>query len=97
MTCAIAAAIVHCTGLYTSLSITVQDELHMARTLRAVVCLLADVLATAITIVTSQFAVLHVTGELESRSTLTGDGTFLRFPTDVCAAVILVHAGGSLL
>lgn len=43
------------------------------------------------------FAVLHVTGELESRSTLAGDATLLCFPTDVRTAVILVHAGGSLL
>lgn len=43
------------------------------------------------------FAVLHVTGELESRSTFTGDATLLRFPTDVCTAVVLVHAGRSLL
>ena len=43
------------------------------------------------------FAVLHVTGELKSRSTFAGDATLLRFPADVCAAVILVHAGGSLL
>lgn len=112
MTCAITATIVHCTGLigeqlwgrgldtplpYTSLSIAVQDELHVARTLGAVVRLLADVLATPITIVTRQFAVLHVTGELESRSTFTGDATLLRFPTDVCTAVVLVHAGRSLL
>lgn len=113
MTCAITAAIVHCTGLigeqlwgclgldtplpYTSLSIAVQDELHVARTLGAVVCLLADVLATPVTVVTRQFAVLHVTRELESRSTLTGDATLLCFPADVCTAVILVHTGGSLL
>lgn len=97
MTCAITAAIVHCTGLYTSLSIAVQDKLHVARTLRAMVCLFADVLATPIPVVTCQFAVLHVTGQLESRSTLAGDATLLCFPTDVCTAVILVHAGGSLL
>lgn len=113
MTCAITAAIVHCTGLigeqlwgclgldtplpYTSLSIAVQDELHVARTLGTVVRLLTDVLATPITVVTRQFAVLHVTRELESRSTLAGDATLLGFPTDVCTAVILVHAGGSLL
>lgn len=112
MTCAITAAIVHCTGLireqlwgclgldtplpYTSFSIAVQDKLHVAGTLGAVVRLLTDVLATPVTVVTRQFAVLHVTGELESRSTLTGDATFLRFPADVCAPMILVHAGGSL-
>lgn len=113
MTCAIAAAIVHCTGLireqlggclgldtplpYTSLSIAVQDELHVAGALGAVVRLLADVLAAPVTVVTRQFAVLHVTGELEPGPTLAGDATLLRFPADVCTAVVLVHAGGSLL
>lgn len=43
------------------------------------------------------FTVLHVARELESRSTLAGDATLLCFPADVCTAVVLVHAGGSLL
>lgn len=43
------------------------------------------------------FAILHVTGELESRSTLAGDATLLCFPADVGTAVVLVHAGGALL
>lgn len=113
MTCAITAAIVHCTGLirerlwgcrgldtplpYTSLSIAVQDKLHVAGTFGTMVRLLADVLATSITVVACQFAVLHVARELESRSTLAGDATLLCFPTDVCTPVILVHAGGPLL
>lgn len=113
MTCAITAAIVHCTGLireqlwcclgldtplpYTSLSIAVQDKLHVARTLGALVSLLTDVLATPITVVARQLAVLHVTCELESRSTLAGDATLLRFPADVCTPMILVHTGGSLV
>lgn len=113
MTCAITAAIVHragligeelwgCLGLdtplpYTSLSIAVQDKLHVARTFGAVVRLLADVLAATIAIVTSQFAVLHVAGKCESRSALAGDATLLCFPADVSTAVVLVHASGSLL
>lgn len=43
------------------------------------------------------FAVLHVTCELESRSTFAGDAAFLCFPADVRTAMILVHAGGTLL
>lgn len=113
VTRAVAAAIVHRTSLigeqlwgglgldtplpYTSLSIAVQDELHVARTLGPVVRLLADVLAAAVSIVTRQFAVLHVAGELESRSALAGNATLLRLSADVRAAVILVHTGGPLL
>lgn len=82
---------------YTSLSIAVQDKLHVARTLGPVIRLLADVLAAAVTIVTCQFAVLHVAGELESRSALAGNATLLRLSADVSAAVILVHTGGPLL
>lgn len=40
---------------YTSLSIAVQDKLHVTRTLGAVVRLLADVLATAVAVVTSHY------------------------------------------
>lgn len=40
---------------YTSLSIAVQHKLHVTRTLGAVVRLLADVLATAVAVVTSHY------------------------------------------
>lgn len=97
MTRAVAASVVDCARLYTSLSIAVQDKLHVARTLGPMVCLFADVLAASIAIITRQFAVLHVTGELKTRSTLAGNATLLRFPAYVRTAVILVHAGGPFL
>lgn len=58
---------------------------------------LTDVLTAAITIVTGQFTVSIVLGELKSWSAFTGDGSFRGLTANMCTAVIFIHAGGHIL
>lgn len=71
-------------------------KLHVTRTPGPIVHLLTDVLTAAVTIVTCQFTVSVVLGELKSRSALTGDASFGCFSANVGTAVIFIHAGGHI-
>lgn len=88
---AVTTAIIHRTRLYTCLEVGVQSELYVAGTSWPMFCFLTDVLTATITIVTRQFAVSVILGELEARSALAGDASFRSLSTDVSAAVVLIH------
>lgn len=75
-----------------------QGILLVAATHRPRVCVVACVLATAISIVTGQCAVLLIFGQLKARTAFTRHAAFPRsFPADVGAAVVLVHAVHSIV
>lgn len=69
----------------------------MAAALWAFSCVLAGVLATAVSMVTGQDAVSLVLGQLKTRPALAGDAAPWGLLADVTTAMILIHAAQTLL